>query len=485
MILPLFIKEYVVIIGLIVIATIVFYFFFKDKIIMNWALVCLFVVTAAYFSINIWIFFTILFFLIIILLHKKSNLTKLGYFFLLLPLIPNVAEVIRLPGAIPLFTLSYSRMLSLCILFPLFLFYSTHPKKRIFSYKIDKYVIAFLTLAFFLGFRDTTFTNTFRMGFENFVDYFLPYFVISRTVNKAEDFKKLFYFLIFIALFLALLSIFETAKRWHMYEGLPIGGGSYYAARGGLLRAYGSFDGNTIPFGMYFCIMAAFLFFINYFNFGKLKVGWLTIIFFIAMLCTLSRGPIVGYAVLFLLMFKSKLFKLIPIVLVILVLFFVSPLGKVTISSLPFIGTKDQGTITYRQRVLTNSIEVIKRSPLTGSNTYLQEPEMEELRTGQNIIDILNAYVQIALSTGIIGLILYLSIFISILINLWRRYLHTYINQIIMLGKVLFSVTIASMVMISTVSLISLLPHYIWILFGFCAGYIHMAASFKDKSLSH
>jgi hypothetical protein len=482
--LPLFIKEYFIIITLIFIGTAIFFFYFKDKTYLRWGLLLFLVITSIYFSMKFLIFAIILFLLILIFLSKQSDLSKVGYYLLLLPLIPiNLSYKISFPVIQQSFNLRYTLLLSLFILLPLFLKYISQPEKRIFSYKIDKYIIVFLIFIFILTFREKTFTKTFAIGiFRFFMIYFLPYFVISRTLNKTEDFKKIFYPMIFIAFILALIGIFEIISNQHMYFALSdILGMSKIGViqtRGGFLRTFGSF-GSPIVFGVYLVIMTCFLMFLKYSLPEKFK-NYFNIIFFIltiGLVSTISSTPILGYGVFFFIFIlltinKKETIKLTAIFILICLLIFL-PLASILLY-------KGGSAVEYRRILLKNSLKVIEKLPLTGSSTFMYEREMD-LPSGSLSVDVTNSYLQIVLRYGLIGVVLYLLIFISSLFNLRKTFLFSKNNEIVLLGKILFSITIAVMVMIFFVSLISFLPIYIWILFGLCSGYIHMVSNNKCK----
>jgi O-antigen ligase len=485
---PLFIREYIVIAGLIIIATFAFYAFFKKRNLLKWGQLILLVLSSAYFSGNVFVTIGFLLVLLHFFMPKKSMAIKVGYYFLLLPLIPlGFSQSIPFPGLEKLFVISYSRALTLFILLPLFLSFVLHPKKGLFSLPFDKYVILYFAYIFIIGFRDTTFTDAFRGGFNLFIDFFIPYFVVSRVMTSAEDAETIFRPMMLIAFILALMAIFETLKGWHMYVSLrdisqgftTIG----YGRRLGMLRASGSFL-SPIIFGVYFSIMISFLIFLRYCAPHKKMIYFnlTAAIFFTAILCTISRGPLVSIVVfffVFILLERKRSLRLVPIALAIIFALFLSPLSNITLSTLPFIGEKQQRTIQYRQRLWTNSLKVIKRSPLTGSNTFMEEPEIQELRKHggamrKGRVDIVNSFLMIILNHGIIGVTLFALILIHSLYNLLKASFIARDEKETILCKTLFSIIMAMVATLATVSTVSFLAHYLWALFGLTAGCIHM-----------
>lgn len=489
--LPLFIREYIVIAGFIIIGTFGFYFSFKKRIFLTWGRLLFLVITAACFSKNFFVFAFFLFWLTKLFIPKKTVITRIGYYLLLLPLAPpNIFQHVPFPGLEQLFTLTYPRLLHIFILLPIFMTYTKKPQKSLFSYPLDKYVVLFFLYTFIMGFRDATLTNGFRMGFNWFVDFFILYFVISRAIDESDNFKELFKPMIFVASILAIINIFETLKYWHVYSSIMVnlseGGRVGYLSRLGHLRAYGSF-GDPIVSGTYLAVMMGLIVFLQYLSSKQHKtlLGLLMGLFFVAIFSTMSRGPLIFIALFFFVFFaliRGKALKLIPILFAMGFVFLFLPIADVTMSSLPFIGKKAQNTIEYRKILWANSIKVAKRSPLTGSNTYLEEPEMKELKKygGKLIgggIDVVNSYLQILLSHGIIGIAIFVLICVATLSNLWRALFRCNCENTVVLGKVLFSISSALLVTIATVSMISFLPFYFWCIIGLCSGYTSVVSA--------
>ena len=94
-----------------------------------------------------------------------------------------------------------------------------------------------------------------------------------------------------------------------------------------------------------------------------------------------------------------------------------SPAGRTIIDYLPFVGTVDAGTVTYRERLFDISIEVIKQNPVLGAADVMQLPVMQQLRQGAGIIDIVNTYLLVALVTGLVGLSLFAGFFIAVAVG--------------------------------------------------------------------
>jgi hypothetical protein len=76
------------------------------------------------------------------------------------------------------------------------------------------------------------------------------------------------------------------------------------------------------------------------------------------------------------------------------------------------------GSFTYRQWLLDASFSYIEMHPIFGDGGFLGSGHFDHLIQGQWIIDITNMYLQIALSYGLIGILLFFVPFIFTIIRL-------------------------------------------------------------------
>jgi O-antigen ligase len=120
----------------------------------------------------------------------------------------------------------------------------------------------------------------------------------------------------------------------------------------------------------------------------------------------------------------------------------------------------DLSSIDYRRQLLDDSIALLKQRPWTGVPDY--QVQLQSLRQGEGIIDIVNTYIVVMLNTGVIGLALYLLpywiIIRSLLRSLPARRDDPFPpgNRRFVNGMV--SLTVASLITIFTTSTIGLMP---------------------------
>ena len=104
---------------------------------------------------------------------------------------------------------------------------------------------------------------------------------------------------------------------------------------------------------------------------------------------------------------------------------------------------------------------------------FIRNPVMEQLRQGQGIIDMVNVYLTVALSSGYVGLFLYMGIFASAVVPIWNSItrIRPLYPELELIGRALLSAIIAMMTIIATVSSYNSIPYFIWILVGLAIAY--------------
>lgn len=441
---------------------------------------------AAFLAQSFWIYVSIAIPVLIYANRRESNPPAL--FFFVLFVLPMAYIQIPGMGLINfLFDLSHARMLVLLILLPAYFsllrqgdtlpFGRTGPDKALFG---------FLLLTAVLYLREPNLTNTLRQVFYIFIDIFLPYFVISRSLKNLRAFRDALLSLVLAIMVIAILAVFESYKHWLLYSSvtdiLQIGGGmTEYLPRDGFLRALVT-AGQPIPLGYLMVIGIGIYLFIQR-SIRQNLIRRLGMALLIAgLIAPFSRGPWVGAAVLLFVFIASgryaarRLASLALATMLVFPLVSILPGGEKIINLLPFIGTTEKENVDYRERLITNSWIVIQRNPWFGSSDYLQTPEMESMRQGQGIIDIVNTYIRVVLDTGFIGLGLFVAFFAMTLNGIFRaiRSIQDKDSEEHLLGRALFATQIAILVIIFSVSSITIIPIMYWIVAGLGVAYAQM-----------
>ena len=470
----------------------------NDKIKL-WSLYWIAATSVAFLSHNYWVFALLIgFFLIFIADKKKEN--HLIIYFLLLPALPVLEnEIPGFGGMRVLLPISWPRLLVLCVLLSIMFSSDKHaaPDKEKAYFPTDKYLFSFVGLSAILAFRDSGVTDAFRASVLLMIDIFIPYYVISRNLKTVTQFRYVFYAIACSAFVLSIAGGIETFKGWHLYDSLnraiDLPGQLFaYEWREGFLRA--STTMAPIPFGYFLVIgIGTLVFFKPYYS--SFRFYSILAVMLIGLLSSFSRAGWMGFA-LFLVIISfydrqqaKALGRLAAGAIVGIFLIGLLPGGERFFSVLPFIGDTDlaTGTVDYRTQLFDNSILVIQRNLLFGSSDYLATDELVAMRQGQGIIDIVNTYLQIGLSKGLVGLSLFIGIFASLLLGIRKAMLRSGSMEpdYRRLGQVLLGVLVVILFIIATVSSVHQIPNYYWAIIGLSAAYVNMMNTHISGHSSH
>jgi hypothetical protein len=214
---------------------------------------------------------------------------------------------------------------------------------------------------------------------------------------------------------MAAVGTFEGARHWLLYGEVRGHWGPEYNAyleRGESLRAMASTSHPLVlgyvlalAFGLWLCLKSNVR--------SKLSRNATTVLYWLGLLATYSRGPWVGAILIYFVYVAlsrravSGLLKAAGATALVAVIVAISPLGDKIARVVPYFGgTVDAENITYRQRLLDRTWQIIQDSPFLGDQYALSK--MEDLRAA-GIIDLMNGFMNILLDNGFVGLLLYLS----------------------------------------------------------------------------
>lgn len=452
----------------------------------------------AFLAYSFWVYALIAIPLLIYAFSRETYPPALFFFILfVLPM-----DTISIPGMGLInyfFDLSHARILELVILLPAFFALLRRGDTPVFGRTgPDKVLAAYMLLTVALYLRETTLTDTVRQAFYMFIDVFLPYFVISRSLKNMQAFRDALLSLVLAIMAVALIAVFEASRHWVLYQPLigPLGmKGAYghgYLLRDGVLRAI-AVAGQPIALGYLMVTGMGFYLFLKHSIKQKLIRRLGMALLAAGLIAPLSRGPWVGAAALltvFIATGRHAVPRLMGFALAAILAFSVIailPGGKGVINLLPFIGTTEKANIEFRQDLLSTSISVIERNPWFGSVNYRETPEMESMRTGLGIIDIVNTYIQEVLGKGLVGLGLFVGFFVLTLFGIYRamRSIRDRDSEERLLGRALLATLLAILVIIFTVSSITIIPIVYWSVAGLGVAYAQIvrkqAAQHKPK----
>lgn len=447
-----------------------------------WIKVWYLIISIAFITHHLWLTY----FLVIMVFRTfvpPASSQKIIYYMLLLCALPLMrVEIPGLAGIRYIIKISYLMFLTLSLLLPVLLDNSLKKNKKKLS--TDTYVFIYVLILIALNFRDNTITNALRSSVVKILDIYVPYAVISRYITTKEQLNKLLYALFVGLAPIALLGIFEAVKHWHVYDqlsGMMTGTPprkNRYDVRAGFLRAT-TVAAGPIVFGYMMIINIGLLLYLQSYM-SKKYARLLMVGLSVALICSFARGTWIG-CIFMVIMYTltapgaiTKLIKMTVIGVGSIVLLSFTEFGKKFIDLLPIIGNTRSDTIEYREKLMEISVIVFKKSPWFGSPNFRDDPLLEVMRQGQGIIDIVNSYVQIGLSSGGMGLLFFLLIFFSLIFGCYMmtRKLPKEEFELIQMGRVLFGILTAACMTIVTVSSIDYVPIFYWTLTGVAGAYL-------------
>lgn len=428
-----------------------------------------------------------------VILHmaRSREPNRIAMYFFLLFAVPAIAQDISGLGVVKyFFTIDYLRLLALVVLLPTYLDLRRQPQTEPFGRTLaDKLVAGHLILGFFLIWAASTFTHGLRAGvFYAFVDVFLPYYVASRYVKDLQGIQDALTSFVVAALVLSAVAAFESARHWLLYAPLPAALGttwSYggYLERGeGVLRAQASV-GHAIPLGYTIAVAIGMHLFLR--TRVKRPALWLLALALLVagIISPVSRGGWLGAAAIALVyaaMGSSRIAGAARTALAAAAAggaLIASGAGEGLKELLNLSAVAEDYTVSYRQKLLQVGVQVVLQRPLFGAYDYMLSPAMQEMRQGQGIIDIVNTYLGVALSSGLVGLALFTGIFLSVLARLFRSVRSQEGGgESRVLGQALFATLIGIMIMIASTASITVVPIIYWTLLGFGAAYVRMVS---------
>ena len=420
------------------------------------------------------------------------------YVFLLLAMAPLELDIPTLGAVRQIFRLDHFRLMSLVLLVPLALRLARHPDVppavkgaggvgASVVQASDLLIVAYAVLQIALLVPYESVTTTMRRTVLLGLDMLLPYYVLSRACrSRAAVVDVMAAFVLSLAL-LVPLAVYEVVSGTMLYAALEQAWGTgrmyIYLSRAGYLRAQVT-SGHSIVLGY---AMATALGLWLYLQTRVAARGWRWLglsTFVLGLILPFSRGPWLG-ALLILLLFlglgpnpAGRLLKALGGLTVAAVIVLASPYGEGVLNSLPFIGTMDEGTVSYRQELAAQSWILIQQNPFFGTPGFWAY--LEDLRQGQGIIDLVNAYAGIALAYGLVGLSLFLAFFASIV---WRnvkavRALSAQDPDLSLIGSSLLACMLGGLFMVATVNLYLSVSYITWALAGLAVSYLAVA---KEK----
>ena len=448
---------------------------------------------ASFLAPNIWVYVLIAAPLMYYGAQKDSNPVAL-YFLLVLAVPPTRIDLPTLGLIGQVFPLDHLRLLSLALVLPVAIRLSrarqAHQGGPVAARAgnavivVDALLLAYLGLQVVLMLPHESITSTLRRIVLLVIDVVLPYFMVSRCCRNHDMIREAMAAFVMATVVLAPLGVFEFFRGWMLFAGIQEqwgGGRMYYPLyRGDFLRAQTT-AGHSINFGYFMAMALGMWLYLQ----GRVASRAWRLIGFLAigtgLVVALARGPWVGAAAVVVVYLSlgpragSRLLKGLSALGGLFGLIAVTPWGAKIVDFLPFVGTVDANTIYERQQLAETSWYLIQQNPVFGSPYFLAY--MEDLRSGEGIIDLVNTYATIALSFGLVGVGLFVGIFATLV---WKsfaiiRYFSHVDPDSSLMGSALVACIAGSLVVIATTSYQLALPSVLWTIVALTAAYIQLA----------
>jgi hypothetical protein len=453
-----------------------------EKTFDRWRKLWFFATLAWFLSFSFWLYAVVMACMLYVVRRKESHV--MGLYFLLLFAAPAVQVPIPGLGIIDhLFMLDHYRILALFLLLPVALRLMRDPSTHRFGRSpVDWMLASYLVLTGVLGMLETSPTNAARIVFLQLIDGYLPYYVASRSIKSVEDFRGALAGLLIGALLVSVFAIFEVARSWKLYQASISEMGLFvhphYKTRGAFLRPGASLL-DSIVLGLVVIVALGAWLYLKDLVVGKSRHLLLWMVLGIGVLASLSRAPWLA-SVLMVFVFVAQGEKAVGrVMLVFMGLFLLMavlslfPAGRTIIDLIPIIGEAEQGSIEYRANWFSVAMPLIERNFWFGDPRVLQAPELEVMRQGEGIIDLVNLFLSVMLHYGVFGLFFFAGMFLRALwlVRRSEKGIRLVSKDLSRLGRALISIVIAMIFVLITLSSISAVPILIVTVLGLCSAY--------------
>ena len=350
---------------------------------------------------------------------------------------------------------------------------------------MDRYLLFFVLLTGMMSIRDLPFTSMMRSTVDHILLVFVPYIAISRSLKTLDDVDLAIKSAFVGVVILAVIGAISTVFSWNYYAQLAesISHKIYTEFRNGFLRIYATVNGMLLGFLMGVGI-ACVLYVRAERRLPMLYAGGLIALFAAVTFVTGARGGWMAAIVtsgLFAFFLKSgRLMRKAALAGMALSV----AVGFMLVFKESDVISDQYGTFAYRAELLRTSIEQIADRPLFGQVDFRESPRFAHLIQGEGIVDVVNGYLQVVLTYGLISFALFLGAQVAALrgglktIALFDGERGT--GDAIRMRRIAILLTAAHigfLALIMTVSAMSLAWHYCYLIVALSVATTRMAAA--------
>lgn len=449
--------------------------------------------TVAFLSSNFWLF--ILFAAPLLYWAGRKDTNPIALYLLVLHTIPDVPVDIPAVMVKELFPLDNYRLLSFCVLIPTaWAVRRANVKANLRGMTVMDYLLLAFGALQLLHYvppdlpgqvllHDSA-TNVLRRGFLFFVDIYVLYYVVSRTCTNRKIILEAMAAFCLASAIMALVAVFESLRHWLLYTDITVRWGQplvsgYSYVRAGFLRGQAS-AGHAIALGYLLAVALGFWLYVrSQLESRSARIAGV-LVFCMGLAATFSRGPWVGAIAIYFVFAAlsprtiSRMFKTAAVLALAMGALSLTSAGQGIIHSLPYFGagaTVDPSAL-YRDRLVERSWEIIQQNPFLGDPLALLQ--MQDLRQGEGIIDIVNTYAEIALFYGLVGVVIFIGFLLTAFARTYwfMRSVAPTDPDLATLGASLAATIAGVLLMLLDSSFILGVPIIYYLLGGLAAGYV-------------
>ncbi len=282
---------------------------------------------------------------------------------------------------------------------------------------VDTLFLGFVFLVFILDFRGVSGTEGLRRGVVTTAWLLVPFLAFRNIAEDSNVRRSVWEALLIVAILLAAANVFIQLVRWDFfYFHYPMG----VESRFGLVRA-----NTTLATGLFgFVCATGILVLLHFPTIVKSGAIFRLIVYGVLFLGVLSSGARAAIMSLPLMLVIMLLLKLVDSRAIALLAGSIAAAHSIVIDlvlRMDFSRFADPFNLEYRQRLIATALEQIRDKPMFGDTDFISHPRFLPLIQGQQMIDIVNSYLQIALEYGVLTLLCYIGAFLLGLMRLATR----------------------------------------------------------------
>ena len=280
----------------------------------------------------------------------------------------------------------------------------------------DGLIGAVIIVIYLATIRETSSTNALREFFNFLLSYVLPYYIISRSIQGPQQARSVMLALAGSAVVLSTLAVYEARNTWPIYRGIwthygiELGRDADVKIRGGLMRSAGPYsEPLSLAFAMTIGLVA--LLSIRQEFRKRWHYALLCAVVVAGLIAPQGRGAWIGaLSALFALDLYRRSYRRFTIKAVLIGIAGVVALAVATVNNrvavMLGLTAEGQGTLDYREQLLTRGIEEFWKNPIFGDAIGDVLNNMRDMIQGEGIVDLVNGYLHIALISGAAGLLI-------------------------------------------------------------------------------